>query len=140
MALLDELQESWSKDCLFDEMNLGEESLVVPRLHQKYFVYYNKYKLILEEEKLKLKTLWREKWLWYNGKSTDKDGAAFDLKILKGDINTFLESDKDIQTQQLRIAYFETCINYIEAILKMINSRGFQVKNAIDAKRFEFPV
>ena len=134
MALLDELQESWSKDCLFDEMNLGEESLVVPRLHQKYFVYYNKYKLILEEEKLKLKTL------WYNGKSTDKDGAAFDLKILKGDINTFLESDKDIQTQQLRIAYFETCINYIENILKMINNRGFQVKNAIDAKRFEFPV
>ena len=60
--------------------------------------------------------------------------------LLSGDINTFLESDKDIQRQQLKITYFETCINYIEAILNMINSRGFQVKNAIDAKRFEFPV
>ena len=34
MALLDELQESWSKDCLFDELNLGSESLGVARLHQ----------------------------------------------------------------------------------------------------------
>lgn len=140
MALLDDLQESWSKDCDFNEANLGEESLLIPRLHQKYFVQYNKYKLILEEEKLKLKTVWRNKWLWYNGKAVDDNGAAFDLKILKGDINTFLESDEDIQKQQLRIAYFETCINYIENILKMINNRGFQVKNAIDAKRFEFPV
>tara|TARA_B100001939_G_C16701914_1_gene513177 strand:+ start:181 stop:603 length:423 start_codon:yes stop_codon:yes gene_type:complete len=140
MALLDELQQSWAKDCLFDEMNLGEESLVIPRLHQKYFVYFNKYKLILEDEKMKLKRIWREKWLWYNGKTCNDDGEAFDLKILKGDINTFLESDEDIQKQQLKIAYFETCINYIENILKMINNRGFQVKNAIDAKRFEFPV
>tara|TARA_B100000524_G_scaffold204534_1_gene106751 strand:- start:1071 stop:1307 length:237 start_codon:yes stop_codon:yes gene_type:complete len=78
--------------------------------------------------------------MYYNGKGPDINGEYFDHKILKGDINTFLESDKDIQRQQLKITYFETCINYIEAILKMINSRGFQVKNAIDAKRFEFPV
>ena len=140
MALLEDLQEQWSKDCIFDELDLGSESLKVPSLHQKYHVYYNKYKLLIEDEKCKLKTLWKSKWMYYNGKGPDINGEYFDHKILKGDINTFLESDKDIQRQQLKITYFETCINYIEAILKMINSRGFQVKNAIDAKRFEFPV
>ena len=140
MALLDELQESWSKDCLFDELNLGEESLVVPRLHQKYHIYYNKYKLILEDERQKLKRIRRDRRLFYNGKGQDKEGKYFDLKVLKGDINTFLESDEEIQQQTLKICYFETCITYIENILKMINNRGFQVKNAIDAKRYEFPV
>ena len=140
MALLDELQQSWNKDCLFDELNLGEESLVVPRLHQKYHIYYNKYKLILEDERQKLKRIRRERWLFYNGKGKDSEGNYFDLKVLKGDLNVFLESDEEIQKQILKITYFETCINYIENILKMINTRGFQVKNAIDAKRFEFPV
>ena len=140
MALLDELQQSWNKDCLFDELNLGEESLVVPRLHQKYHIYYNKYKLILEDERQKLKRIRRERWLFYNGKGKDSEGNYFDLKVLKGDLNVFLESDEEIQKQILKITYFETCINYIENILKMINKRGFQVKNAIDAKRFEFPV
>ena len=140
MALLDELQQSWNKDCLFDELNLGEESLVVPRLHQKYHIYYNKYKLILEDERQKLKRIRRERWLFYNGKGKDSEGNYFDLKVLKGDLNVFLESDEEIQKQILKITYLETCINYIENILKMINNRGFQVKNAIDAKRFEFPV
>ena len=62
------------------------------------------------------------------------------VKVLKGDINIFLESDEDLTKMSLKISYFETCINYIENILKMINNRGFQVKNAIDAKRYEFPV
>jgi|TARA_B100000530_G_scaffold280034_1_gene193539 hypothetical protein len=140
MALLEELQESWSKDSIFNEADLGNESLVIPSLHQKYHIYYNKYKLILEDEKLKLKRIYREQWLWYSGKKTDDKGQVFDLKVLKGDLNTFLDSDEEIQKQSLRVTYFETCINYIENILKMINNRGFQVKNAIDAKRFEFPV
>ena len=140
MALLEELQESWSKDSIFNEADLGNESLVIPSLHQKYHIYYNKYKLILEDEKLKLKRIYREQWLWYSGKKTDDKGQVFDLKVLKGDLNTFLDSDEEIQKQSLRVTYFETCINYIENILKMINNRGFQVKNAIDANRFEFPV
>ena len=80
-----------------------------------------------------VQTLWEK-----TGK--DDDGKYFDLKVLKGDINIFLESDEDLSKMSLKISYFETCINYIENILKMINNRGFQVKNAIDAKRFEFPV
>ena len=95
MALLEDLQEQWSKDCIFDELDLGSESLKVPSLHQKYHVYYNKYKLVIEDEKCKLKTLWKSKWMYYNGKGPDINGEYFDHKILKGDINTFLESDKD---------------------------------------------
>jgi|TARA_B100001113_G_scaffold203583_1_gene166958 hypothetical protein len=140
VALLDELQESWAKDCLFDELALGDESLVIPRLHQKYHVYYNKYKLILEEKKIELGIIRKQKWLYYNGKGPNTKGEYFDLKVLKGDLNIFLDSDEDIAKQTLTIKYFETCINYIENILKMINNRGFQVKNAIDAKRYEFPV
>ena len=97
MALLEELQESWSKDSIFNEADLGSESLQIASLHQKYHIYYNKYKLILEDEKCKLKRCYREKWLWYSGKKTDENNQVFDLKVLKGDLNTFLDSDEDIQ-------------------------------------------
>ena len=140
MALLDELQASWSEDCLFNELDLGSESLGVARLHQKYHIFYNKYKLVLEDLRAQYKSLRKFKWLYYNGKGKDNDGKYFDLQVLKGDINIFLESDEDLTKMSLKISYFETCINYIENILKMSNNRGFQVKNAIDAKRYEFPV
>ena len=61
----------------------------------------------------------------------------FDLKVLKNDLNTFMEADADIQTQQLKIAYFETVINYLEGVLKQINNRTYHIKNALEHRRFE---
>ena len=38
--------------------------------------------------------------------------------------------------QSLRVSVQEEKVNYLEAILRQINNRGFQIKNAIDWNRF----
>jgi len=139
MDPLEMVKQSWAADCVFDEDKLDQESLKIPSLHAKYQDYYSKYNLILSESRIKLRTLVRDKWLYYTGKADAKVYAEqpFDLKILKGDIDTFMEADEDIQKQQLKIAYFETLINYIEGVLKQINNRTYHIKNALEHRRFE---
>ena len=81
----------------------------------------------------------RDKYLFYTGKADAEvyKENPFDLKVLKNDLNTFMEADEDIQTQQLKIAYFETVINYLEGVLKQINNRTYHIKNALEHRRFE---
>ena len=60
----------------------------------------------------------------------------FYKKLLKNEIETYIESDDEFIETNLKIALQEEKVNYIEAILKSINNRGFQIKNAIDWLRF----
>ena len=60
----------------------------------------------------------------------------FDLKVLKSDISTYLESDKELIELEQKIAYNKTIVNYLEQILRSLNNRTFQIKNAIDWRKF----
>ena len=48
----------------------------------------------------------------------------------------FIESDKDILELSEKISYQKEKIDYLESIIKSLNTRGFQIKNAIEWKRF----
>ena len=61
----------------------------------------------------------------------------FDLKVLKTDLHIYIESDEDIIKAEHKIAYLETVIKYIDGVLKSIQSRGWDIKNAISWKQFE---
>ena len=139
MDPLEMIKQSWAGDCIFDEDKLDSESLKIPSLHAKYQDFWSKYSLILEDNKKKLSILKRDKYLFYTGKADAEvyKEHPFDLKVLKNDLNTFMEADADIQTQQLKIAYFETVINYLEGVLKQINNRTYHIKNALEHRRFE---
>ena len=62
---------------------------------------------------------------------------AQDFKILKADIPTYLESDKDLIELQHKISYNKTIVTYLEQVLRSINNRTFTIKNAIEWKKFE---
>ena len=48
----------------------------------------------------------------------------------------FIESDKDFLELLEKISYQKEKIEYLESIVKSLNTRGFQIKNAIEWKRF----
>jgi len=58
------------------------------------------------------------------------------LKILRQDIPTYIEADNDLIEAGLRIGEQEQKVEYLEAIIKMIGNRGFQIKSIIDWERF----
>ena len=83
--------------------------------------------------------MYREKWEYYGGKSDAKVYATkpFDLKVLKTDLNIYIESDEDIIKIEHKISYLETVVKYLDGVLKSINSRGWDIKNAISWRQFE---
>ena len=47
---LETLQELWKEDCKIDDELYCEESLKIPRLHQKYMEYYITFSLMKKEK------------------------------------------------------------------------------------------
>lgn len=141
---LEKIEEMWSKDseAFFDHRELPEllanDSMETPRLHAKYLQFYNQFKLMLSDAEVRYRQLYREKFEYYSGKapaSVYKE-KPFDLKVLKGDLPMYIDSDPDLCRNKQKIDYLETCINSIDRILKQIDSRGFAIKNTIEIIKY----
>ena len=135
---LEELQEAIDKDLKINDTELDLESLKTPQLHNKYLKHINNYKLLLSRAETEYSTMKREKWEYYTGKAPAEVYALkpFDLKILKTDIDKYLESDIDLQKLKQKVSYLQTTVDYLDRTIRLISNRGFTIKNAIDWRRF----
>ena len=142
---LQSILEMWKNDCKISEFNLDEESRKTPSLHAKYLELHSLTKLKLKRIELDQKTLLKDKWLYYNGKMSPEEikskGWEFDpfsgLKVLKGDMDHYYDSDTDIQQSEEKIVYFKTIISTLDEIINNIRWRHSTIKNMIDWRRFE---
>lgn len=135
---IDEIQSLWEEDSKIDPDNLHQESIKIPALHSKYYKIYNNIVLLKKLEENKLKILKKEKWLYYSGKS-DPDvykENPFDHKVLKPDLDRYMDADEDILKSTSKLDYYQTMISYLDSILKTILNRTYQIKNSIEFMRF----
>ncbi len=136
MIDLESLQTKWEKDSqLGDE--LSDESKKIPSLHSKYFRIYNEICLLKKKSESDLKLLRRQRWEHYTGKADPEvyESEPFDFKVLKQDIDRYLDSDPKIQKLQLKIDYYEQLVLFLESILKQISDRQWQIRNAIEFQK-----
>jgi hypothetical protein len=49
----------------------------------------------------------------------------------------YLDADEKLSTSSLKIEYYDTMLAYIESILKVVQNRTYQIKNAIEFMRFQ---
>ena len=136
---LDELKLQVKKDLEVDDETLDEESYKNQELYAKYLDHKTNFELLLYKAKGDYKILFRDKWEYYGGKADAKVYATkpFDLKVLKTDLSIYIESDEDIIQIEHKIVYLETVIKYIDGVLKSIQSRGWDIKNAIAFRQWE---
>ena len=136
---LEELQEMSAKDLKIDDQQLDIESLKTPELYGKYLKIFTRWNLLLKQVESKHRILYRQKWEYYGGKADAKVYITrpFDLKVLKTDLSIYIESDEDIIKIEHKISYLETVVKYLDGVLKSINSRGWDIKNAISWRQFE---
>ena len=136
---LDELKLQVEKDLKVDNEHLDTESLKNQEIKAKYLDIKSKYELLLFKAKGEYKKLYREKWEYYGGKADAKIYVTkpFDLKVLKTDLNIYIESDEDIINAENKIGYLETVVDYIKGVIKSVDNRGWDIKNAIEWKKFE---
>ena len=75
--------------------------------------------------------------------SVVKQILMYTLKILfpkkirdKDTMTKYLDADEKLSNANLKIDYYDTMLVYLESILKVIQNRTYQIKNAIEFMRF----
>ena len=58
------------------------------------------------------------------------------MKILRQDVDKYLDADSEIQKTKQKIKYLEVVVDYLDKTVKQISNRGFLIKNSIDWRKF----
>jgi len=141
---LKNIQEMWKKDSVIDDIELDASSLQVPKLHAKYTEILSNKKLELIRYERQMKSLNKDKWLWYSGKMSREDIEyhkwdydPFDgLTVLKSDYDKFQGADKDIQDLDEKIQYLRVTVDYLQDVVSQITWRHQTIKNIIEWRKF----
>jgi len=138
---IDEIISEWKTDSEIDVTELADESIKIAKLHQKYYEYLIKEKLLFKKNESDLKLLRLEKYEFYtqgHNEETLKKGWELPSKgmVIKSEIPMYLEGDKDIINLNLKISYQQEKIDLLQSIIKSLNNRGYNIKSAIDWIKF----
>jgi len=145
MKTLEEVLEAWGTDSQLPRNNLDEASRATPTLHAKYLAVLSQTKLRMKKAEMDQKKLLKLKWLWYNGKMDEEQvkelGWDFDplegLKIMKGEMDYYYDSDPEIQKSEEKVLYHKTMIDTLVQIVDTLKWRHQTIKNMIDWRKFE---
>ena len=143
MATLNELQTQWVEDCKLDELDLGSESTRTPVLHSKYVTLLSNSKLQLRKAVADLKRLENVKSDYYRGELSKEELDQLGWEpwrknaVLRSDMRDQLDSDPDIIKQQDKVYYLETTVDFLDRVLRSLNSRGWDIKNAVEWNKLQ---
>ena len=123
---------------LEDEVNIDSASLSIPTLVSKYQQAIYEESMILKfmiTEKDKVK---RDRWNYYLRKADPEvyKKEPFDHKILRSDVDIFLNADELYSVATAKVKEQELKINLIESFSKTLMNFSYSVTNAIKWKKF----
>jgi len=138
---VEDIMESWDKDSKLDETELGAESTKIPTLHNKYLKIFLAERVRLFQMKADLKKKRRVLLEYYLGELDQEElkelgRDQFYKKLLKNEVDLYIDSDDMLTDISLKVTLQQEKVDYLESIIKSINNRGFQIKNAIEWNRF----
>ena len=93
----------------------------------------------LFEDKLDFKVLKSKKWEYYAGKSSPEEymeNPPSGTKILKGDIEKYIEMDKDVKNLAEKLSAQEVVVEYLQNTLNTMRDRSYSVQAAIKMRIF----
>ena len=135
---LEEIQELVDKDLKINDSELDLESIKTPQIHNKYMKLLTKFKLMMSRNESELHIIKKQKWEYYTGKADPSVYAEkpFNLKILRQDVDKYIDSDEDIIKLKQKSDYLNTVVDFLDRTVRQISNRTFTIKNAIDWKKF----
>ena len=132
---IEDIEGLWDNDSKIDPYDLDSESLKIPELHNKYWKLLNVEILSLKYLESQVTKL----WAYYNGISIDENSnEVFNAKLKhKDDINAFIDGDEKYQEVKSKVLLQEQKVKYIEAIIKELSQRTWNIRNAIEWHKFK---
>ena len=137
----EDIFDEWKRDSEIDQTDLGNESLRIPKLHHKYYMMLMAERSALRKLEYQMKQLKLSKYEFYSqGHTAETKQLGWELPprgiILKADIPMYLEADRDIIDLSLKIGIQGEKVDFLDSILKSLQTRNFLIKNAIDFLRW----
>lgn len=141
MEKLNSILSMWEEDSQIDATNIQKEIIKIPSLHNKYLSLLSKAKMQLEQINFKYLSMRKIKNDYYLGYLSEEDlkkydWPPFEIKILKKDVDEYIESDEDIQKILANKILYEQIVDCCHSILKELHSRTFQLKTYVEYTKF----
>ena len=140
MNKTDELLNMWAKDSVIDRTEPGKELINIPQLHSKYLTILSNNRLLAKEADFKYNKIKKIKWEYYTGKLDNDQLKHYGWEpfpfVLKSEINTYFDSDEDLNKALANKIMYEEVVEICQSILKELNSRTFQLRDFIQWERF----
>ena len=138
---LEDIQELWHRDGEIDYTELGTESIRIPLIHDKYLKIFTDEWIRLKGAEFELSKMVRAKTENYSGKMSQEElerrgWEQYLGRLLKNEVTNYIESDEDVIKLKQQLVVLQEKVNYLDSIIRMINNRGFQIKNALDWLKF----
>jgi hypothetical protein len=110
-------------------------------LHGKYLGILLDEKMIYKKMENEYEVELKFKWEYFTGKVDDatllqKNMDPFPLKILKNDLDLYINADKTLSELKLKLKLQQFKIEYLEGVIKEINNRQWVIRSIIDWRKF----
>ena len=139
---LSEIQDMWTKDAKINELDLGKSSIQIAELHAKYLNILSNTKLQLRKCEADYLRLRRTKFRYYRGEMTREELEELGwnqfqgLKPLKNEVEDIVNCDEDVIRCVDKVEYMKAMLYQLEQIIRSLNGRGWEIKNAIEWTKF----
>jgi phosphoglycerate-specific signal transduction histidine kinase len=139
---LSEIQDMWTKDAKINELDLGKSSIQIAELHAKYLNILSNTKLQLRKCEADYLRLRRTKFKYYRGEMTREELEELGwnqfqgLKPLKNEVEDIVNCDEDVIRCVDKVEYMKAMLYQLEQIIRSLNGRGWEIKNAIEWTKF----
>jgi len=124
---LEDIFAEWEQDSRIDRSELGNEALNIPKLHHKYFKIFTNERLVLRKYEAELKQLKLAKNEFFTmGPTEETHAKGWKLppqgKILRSDVNHYVEADQEVIDMTLRIGIQQEKIINLHSLQKITSS------------------
>jgi hypothetical protein len=138
---IETLKQMIQRDLHIKDAELDTESLRIPQLHNKYLNLLHDEKIMLQALRVKRKILLKDKWEYYTGKMDEdtlkqKGWEPFNLKILKQDVDMYIESDSDMIAIESKVFLQQERVEFLQETVKAINNLQWHIRDAIAWRKF----
>lgn len=139
---LEDIYDMWEKDAKYDDLALDADSLKISSLHAKYNRLLSETRSQLRSAVIKKKSHYSTLRDYYLGNLNNPEDlerigrAPFLNKVLKNEVQGYIDSDGELIRIDERIALLEEKVEVIMEIMKCIHKRGYDIKSAIEWRKF----
>lgn len=139
---IEDLMKEWAIDSELDAANPTGETVRSAKMHSKYLNIMMMETARYHKADAELKKLKKAKSDYYLGlmsreELAERGWTQFQGRVIRAEVASYLDADDDIINAGLKLGIIKQKVEYLEAVMKQINNRGYQIRAIIDWEKFK---